>query len=232
MNYSAENTFQIENLNDLNELPQNVSIFDRSANLALNANQISLLENFTTSNVVQKAQNEVNKSRNLITDKSLVPIENERGTICTHQNLRSINNKFAEIQIRLTGSKIDFHGFSETWLHKNISDAEINIPGFSIIRTDRNSNKNGGGVCLYYKNNRSVRTLASLATSDFEILLVELILERCKSTIIGIVYKPPDGNTDNLTEALENILNEHMYNKDVLNMGDFNIDASKENPSD
>ena len=211
--------------------PNNTSIFGNNANGTLIADNISILEQFNRSEVVSNINNKINKSRSEFVDTGLNSLEKEKGIILTHQNLRSINNKFAEVQIRLTGSSIDVHSFSETWLHKDIADSEIYIPGYSIIRTDRNTNKTGGGVCLYYKNNRTVRTLVSLSTNDYEVLFVELKLDRCKSNLIGIIYKPPNGKSDNLIEIIESILNEHMANKEVIIMGDFNIDASQENMS-
>ena len=47
--------------------------------------------------------------------------------------------------------KYDIVGISETWANDNISDSELNIPGYSLYRKDRNNKfkSNGGGVALY-----------------------------------------------------------------------------------
>ena len=41
--------------------------------------------------------------------------------------------------------------FCETFLHDGIQDSEIQIPDFSIARSDRYSMV-GGGVCVYVRN--------------------------------------------------------------------------------
>ena len=44
----------------------------------------------------------------------------------------------------------DIVGHSETWANDNISDSELNIPGYSLYRKDRNNKfkSKGGGVAL------------------------------------------------------------------------------------
>ena len=39
----------------------------------------------------------------------------------------------------------------EAWLSEQISDAEISIPDYSVIRLDRN--RDGGGIAIYVCNN-------------------------------------------------------------------------------
>ena len=41
--------------------------------------------------------------------------------------------------------------FCETFLHDGIQDSEIQIPDFSIAKSDRYS-RVGGGVCVYVRN--------------------------------------------------------------------------------
>ena len=41
----------------------------------------------------------------------------------------------------------------ETWLHDSISDSELTINGYNLVRQDRN--RHGGGVMLYIRNNLS-----------------------------------------------------------------------------
>ena len=41
-------------------------------------------------------------------------------------------------------------GLSETWLDGSLLDAELEVPGFSLYRKDRN--RRGGGVMVYVSN--------------------------------------------------------------------------------
>ena len=45
---------------------------------------------------------------------------------------------------------IDVLASNETRLDSTISNKEVHIPGYEIVRRDRNSNgRSGGGVCFY-----------------------------------------------------------------------------------
>ena len=50
-----------------------------------------------------------------------------------------------------TAYNYDTVGFSEIWANDNISDSELNIPGYSLYWKDRNNKctMKGGGVVLY-----------------------------------------------------------------------------------
>ena len=52
---------------------------------------------------------------------------------------------------------------SETWLSSNISDCEVTIPGYTLVRKDCNGSTklNGGGVLFYIRDNiaNSIRVI-------------------------------------------------------------------------
>ena len=72
--------------------------------------------------------------------------------------------------------------FCETFLHDGIHDSEIQIPNFSIARSDHYS-RVGGGVCVYIRN-----TVKYISNSVCELLILKL---QNPSTIIIIIYRPP-----------------------------------------
>ena len=45
----------------------------------------------------------------------------------------------------------DIAAVTETWLTKNIADADISIPGYNLYRCDRIRRK-GGGVCVFVRD--------------------------------------------------------------------------------
>jgi hypothetical protein len=51
----------------------------------------------------------------------------------------------------MLGSSFSVIGVAETWLHDNVTDAEISIDGFKLYRKDRSRVKPGkaGGIVLY-----------------------------------------------------------------------------------
>ena len=67
-----------------------------------------------------------------------------------HLNARSLNNqdKLSEISLIAWQCNFSLFAFSETWLNSNVSNENISIPGYNILRYDR-SITCGGGVALY-----------------------------------------------------------------------------------
>ena len=61
-------------------------------------------------------------------------------------NARSIVNKHDELELYANEENIDVIGITETWLHEAISDSEMNLEGYTLIRQDRNDKKNNVGA--------------------------------------------------------------------------------------
>lgn len=55
---------------------------------------------------------------------------------------------------------------SATWLDNSVTDAEILIPNYIVIRIDRN--RNGGGVCCYIHNDFAFSPPSDFFNSDDE----------------------------------------------------------------
>ena len=73
-------------------------------------------------------------------------------------NIASLAKHIDELKILLAIYPLDVISINETRLDQGILNSEIYIPGYEIVRRDRN--RNGGGVCFYIKTaiNYSVRT--------------------------------------------------------------------------
>ena len=54
---------------------------------------------------------------------------------------------FDELLVYMQDKPFDILTLNETRLDNCISDSEVKIPGYDIVRRDRN--RNGGGVCNY-----------------------------------------------------------------------------------
>ena len=57
--------------------------------------------------------------------------------------------------------KFDIICLSETYLDSNtpLNDDNLEISGYTLVRSDHPSNTKRGGVCLYYKNNLPLRVI-------------------------------------------------------------------------
>ena len=87
----------------------------------------------------------------------------------------------------LCNSTTLFLCFCETFLHDGIQDSEIQIPDFSIARSDRYS-RVGGGVCVYVRNTVNFKICLCFSNSVCELLILKL---QSPSIIIIIIYRPP-----------------------------------------
>ena len=67
-------------------------------------------------------------------------------------------------------------GVTETWLTEGVLDSEVlhDFQGFSLLRCDRAGGPQGGGVCLYVRDDLSADTLASYSNSVCELLIVKI----------------------------------------------------------
>jgi hypothetical protein len=84
--------------------------------------------------------------------------------------------------------KADIVCVSETWLDQTISDADIEIPNFTIHRNDRN--RHGGGVATYVSNNLAVSRRIDLEYQDIESLWLEITTNK-KTIMLATYYRPP-----------------------------------------
>ena len=82
-----------------------------------------------------------------------------------HINARSLKNRnhFILIKEVVLDKKFDILCVSESWLDSSISDIELDIPGYNIYRLDR-TNKPGGSVCTFVKQNLKVECLQHLSS--------------------------------------------------------------------
>ena len=83
-----------------------------------------------------------------------------KGLHLLHLNVRSILSKVKldNFKTQILNSDANIITISETWLIKKYDNTWINIPGYNLLRLDRNwsdngkSIKKGGGLGIYTKN--------------------------------------------------------------------------------
>ncbi len=136
----------------------------------------------------------------------------------------------------LLDSKLDCLCLQETFLKDIISDNELQIPGYKLIRHDRHSGSgknSGGGLLIYTTLKRNFEEIENshVCTPNIESHWIRLKLTNAHDTYICNMYRPPDGNISDASETLEHqLINLDIpLNADVLFLGDVNIDLLKRN---
>lgn len=76
----------------------------------------------------------------------------------------------------------------ESWLSQDISNSELFIPNYTIVRHDRN--RHGGGVLIYSLSALSTNTVFK-GSVDLELLIVSLNVSG-SSVVVALMYRPPN----------------------------------------
>ena len=74
---------------------------------------------------------------------------------CFFTNAQSISSKMKELKCHVANDDYDLIGIAESWLHEDIFNAEIQLPGYQLFRVDR-KDRRGGGVALLAKDNLDI----------------------------------------------------------------------------
>ena len=149
-----------------------------------------------------------------------------------HLNIRSIRNKFDALlnYLHLLTHKFSIIGLTETWLNDMDGD-NFKIPGYNLTKVNR-QNKGGGGICIFTRENIKIKLRNDLvneeSNNNTEFLFIEILNEKCKNVIVGIIYRPPSSKFKDFKNDLKTILTKlDKSNKPCYIMGDFNIDLLK-----
>ena len=102
-------------------------------------------------------------------------------------------------------------------LDSTISNYEINISGYDIVRKDRN--RNGGGVALYIRNVIDYKIRNDLMNENLETITIEVCPPKAKSFFVNTWYRPPDASIECFEWYEECIINMDLENKRLFLWG-------------
>ncbi|MCP3667634.1 MAG: endonuclease/exonuclease/phosphatase family protein, partial [Gammaproteobacteria bacterium] len=126
-----------------------------------------------------------------------------------------------ELRAVIETDNVDVFLLQETKLDSCVTDGELRIPGYSLIRRDRN--RSGGGLAVYAK--AALNPIKLHCPTGIEILPVKLNCKRNTLTVCS-VYKPPQQNRNNFAEDLcEFVASLGQHSSRTVLAGDFNVCA-------
>ena len=146
----------------------------------------------------------------------------QRGFKLASLNINKFTTDIDELRIFLAHNGIDILSINETKLNATISDNEVNILGYDIVRRDRTTD--GGGVRFYVKKSINLTVRDDLNMETLENLCLEIKQPRSKPVVVVTWYRPPDSSIGIFTpfEHLIGILDSE--NIEYYLMGDLNCD--------
>ena len=114
---------------------------------------------------------------------------------------------------------------SETKLDDSVFDAEINIEGYTLIRSDRN--RHGGGVACYVKQHLTFDVMYYFS-NEIENIFIDIFLPKTKPLTLGFFYRPP--NQYNFLHLIEDDFKKlNPEYKELHILGDININTLIDN---
>ena len=156
---------------------------------------------------------------------------NIEGFSVFHLNIRSLQKNFENFKLFLNScnTRFDVLCLSETWCDAQVLNNSLyHLPNYTILEQPRSSGKRGGGVMMYISNiyAYTIRKKISISNIHAKTLFFELYFANCKNIIIGVVYRPPNGQYGIFKNHLKSIIKKVNQEKKILCVaGDFNINA-------
>ena len=84
------------------------------------------------------------------------PLHNgNKGFKIMHLNIRSLEESIDQFRIHASNNQYGIICIYETWLYDKISDHEVGIDGYDLVRKDRK--RTGGGVAIYIRNSTNYK---------------------------------------------------------------------------
>ena len=153
-----------------------------------------------------------------------------------HMNIHPLQFHSDELETFLANCTIDFQilGITESRLKEaNPPTANIILPGFTYERIPtKSANK---GALLYIKNGINYKLRPDLnINKDKELgsIFIEILTKNSKNILVGCIYRHPcmhpKGFNNLFLKSLTNKLSKEN-NKEIILLGDFNIDLIKTN---
>ena len=116
-----------------------------------------------------------------------------RGFKIAALNVNSLSKHNDELRIILNDNVLDVLAINEAKLDDTVSDGELFINGYDIVRRDRAVNgRRGGGVCFYVRSNIDYFVRNDLSSDILEILSIEIRKPNARPFVITTWYRPPD----------------------------------------
>ncbi|XP_062272351.1 uncharacterized protein LOC133978042 [Scomber scombrus] len=142
--------------------------------------------------------------------------------LCVIGNVNSLTNKTDELESLVRNVKLyrecSLMVLTETWLNNNTLDANIELPGFSHVRADRDrslSGKSKGGGLVLYINNRwcnpgNVTVKDIICCPDVELVAVSLrpyyLPREFTNAIIVCVYIQRRAKAENACDVIHSTI--------------------------
>ena len=146
-------------------------------------------------------------------------------------NIASLPKHIDEIRILLSDTRLYILAINKARLNDIVSDDEVAIRGYNIIRKDRNRNRGGG--CIYMRTNINYTIRNDLKFKKLESRdIIEIQKPSSKPFVITTWYRTPDSPSE-LFQYFENVIGKvDTENTEHIILGDFNFNCNFDSRDD
>ena len=155
-------------------------------------------------------------------------ISNTKGLKIANLNVNSLTKHIDEIRILLAEKPFDVLSINESKIDWSISDSEIFIHNYSVLRHDRN--RQGGGVALCIRNSIPYTVRQDLVPESLEMICVEINTKFNRPFLLSTWYRPLNSEIDLFNNFELFLLKCDMEEKELILIGDLNCDLKKNTP--
>ena len=149
-------------------------------------------------------------------DNKFEPFQ-KRGLHFLHINANSLLLKIDELRDIVDHTKPAVLGITESKLNSSVSDQEVYINGYSILRSDRD--RKGRAATCYIRADLCFNS-RNIFSNSVEHVFFDLLIPKVKPISIGIFHRPPNVNT--FLETLFNDLKHiDLHKNKVYFLGDL-----------
>ena len=142
-----------------------------------------------------------------------------------HLNVNSLLPKISEIRYIAERTKAAVIEITESKLEESISQSEIQIDNYDLLRCDRN--RSGGGVACYVRSDFSY-VQKCFFPNVIENIFFEILFPKTTPITVGIMYRPP--SKTNFLEILNMTFEKvDIDKKEIYILGDFDINMYHNN---
>ena len=108
-----------------------------------------------------------------------------------HINIRSLRNKVEEVRILLSVCRFDVLSITGTHFDKTISDGQLEVENYKIVRRHRLTQTTGGGCLVYVAKHICAQRMRTLESEQVEGIWLTVLINS-STFIVGTIYRPPE----------------------------------------
>ena len=143
-------------------------------------------------------------------------------------NIVTLPKCIDEIQVPELFKSFDIIAFNETRLDLSMSDGEVKIYGYDLIRKDRT--RKGGGVYIFLRSSINYQNRSDLVPNDLEGVCLKIFKPNSRPLVIASIYRPPDCSSDFFTNFESMIRAIDNEDKELHILGNSNCNMLKHIP--